>query len=297
MLCGIILVQCQRSCEYLRYQVKSKRLKEIRRQAGDKLQNQLETDVLICHALQQERTFLYAHSEDELTESQIDSIYHLIKRRQLGEPVAYLLGFKEFYGRSFKVNAAVLIPRSETETIIDQARDLRLPHAAKVLDLGTGSGCIGLTLAADHPSWIVCASDVSEQALAVCIDNRQTLNLTNVVTHLGSLFEPWRGQTFDLIVANLPYIADNDPHLDEGDLRYEPKTALIADGAGRALIQQAIAEAPQYLKVGGYLLMEHGYDQQTSCTEALQTAGFTNISGLNDLSGHPRLVKARWNEG
>lgn len=152
--------------------MKTTRLKAILLQAREKLGDPLEADVLIAHALDKDRAYLYAHSEDDLTETQLAKIYHFIKRRQLGEPVAYLLGYKEFYGRSFKVSPAVLIPRPETEMLIDHIQSLDLPLSAKVLDVGTGSGCIGLTLALEHPSWVVCVSDVSNEALAVCQQNR-----------------------------------------------------------------------------------------------------------------------------
>ena len=284
----------QQATWWLRFKVKNIRLSDIRRQAGEKLDNQMEADILISHALQKDRSFLYAHDKDELTDAQLTSIHHLIKRRQLGEPVAYLLGHKEFYGRSFKVTPAVLIPRPETEMIIEQIHGLTLPQSSKVLDVGTGSGCIGLTLAADHPSWVVCVSDISEAALEVCKENRQAMNLTNVVIRQGSLLEPWRGQTFDLIVANLPYIAPDDHHLEEGDLRYEPKTALIANNRGQALIRELIEKVPQHLNRGGHLILEHGYDQQPGLMAALLEAGLTDVSGISDLSGHPRLVMGHW---
>ena len=274
--------------------MKAARLKDILATATDKLQHRLEAEVLIAHALQKDRTYLYAHDQAQLSDDQLSHIHQLIKRRQLGEPIAYLLESKDFYGRSFKVTSAVLIPRPETELIIDQVNHLRLPHHAKVLDVGTGSGCIGLTLAAEHPNWTVCVSDCSKEALLVCQHNRHALDLTNVVMHQGDLLLPWRGQTFDLIVANLPYIAPDDPHLKQGDLRHEPATALVADEAGLSLMRQLIEQAPQYLNLGGYLILEHGYDQQAELKKALQSHGLTEIQGLQDLAGHDRLVIGRW---
>lgn len=274
--------------------MKAARLKDILATATDKLQHRFEAEVLIAHALQKDRAYLYAHDQTQLSDDQLSQIHQLIKRRKLGEPIAYLLEKKDFYGRSFKVTSAVLIPRPETELIIDQANHLRLPHHAKVLDVGTGSGCIGLTLAAEHPNWTVCASDCSKEALLVCQHNRQALDLTNVVMHQGDLLLPWRGQTFDLIVANLPYIAPNDPHLQQGDLRHEPATALVADEAGLSLMRQLIEQAPHCLNLGGYLILEHGYDQQAQLRAALETQGFTEIQGLQDLAGHARLVMGRW---
>jgi len=274
--------------------VKNTRLKDVLAQASQKLNHRLEAEMLIAHALQQDRAHLYAHGQTELTETQLSTIYALIKRRQLGEPIAYLLGHKEFYGRSFVVTPMVLIPRPETEMIIDQAKELPLPHHAKVLDVGTGSGCIGLTLAAEHPTWIVCVSDCSAQALSVCQQNRQAFNLTNVVMQQGDLLGPWRGQRFDLIVANLPYIAPDDPHLSQGDLRHEPTTALVADQAGLSLIHQLIEQAPNHLNPGASLILEHGHDQQPMLEQALQAQGFVAVCGLQDLAGQPRLVMGRW---
>lgn len=274
----------------------SRRLSDIRRQAGEKLNHEAEADILISHALEKDRSFLYAHDQDELSHIQLTAIHQLIKRRQLGEPVAYLLGHKEFYGRSFKVTPAVLIPRPETEMLIEQVAGLGLAKNTKALDVGTGSGCIGLTLAADHPSWVVCVSDISEAALAVCQENRHTMHLTNVVIRHGALLEPWRGQTFDLIVANLPYIAPDDHHLDEGDLRHEPKSALIADNQGRALMDELIEKVPQHLNPRGHLILEHGFDQQPKLMAALIDAGFHGVSGIKDLSGQPRLVIGHWDQ-
>ncbi len=275
--------------------MKTTRLKDVLAQASDKLQNRREAEILMAHALQQDRTFLYTHDQDDLTESELSSIYQLLKRRLLGEPIAYLLGEKEFYGRSFKVTPAVLIPRPETEMVIDQALGLVLSKNAKVLDVGTGSGCIGLTLAAERPSWIVCISDASQDALSVCQHNRQAMNLTNVVMHHGSLLTPWKDQTFDLIVANLPYVAPDDAHLTQGDLRFEPKMALVADDQGQSLIRPLIATAPKHLNPGGHIILEHGYDQQGAFLQALKDAGFTEITGLTDLAGQPRLVMGCWN--
>lgn len=274
--------------------MKATRLKDILAAATEKLQHRLEAEVLIAHALDKDRTHLYTHDQTELTDDQLNAIHQLIKRRQLGEPIAYLLKSKDFYGRPFKVNSSVLIPRPETEMIIDQVKGLRLPHCAKALDVGTGSGCIGLTLAAEYPDWTVCVSDCSKEALLVCQHNRRALDLANVVMHQGDLLLPWRGQTFDLMVANLPYIAPDDPHLNQGDLRHEPATALVADESGLSLMRQLIEQAPEHLNLGAYLILEHGYDQQSQLKEALEARGFSDIRGSKDLAGHDRLVIARW---
>lgn len=274
--------------------VKTTGLKQVLEEARVRLGDRLEADLLVSHALQKDRTYLYAHDHIDLNDQQLAAIHQLIKRRQLGEPVAYLLGHKEFYGRSFEVTPAVLIPRPETELIIDQALTLTLPPNAKVVDVGTGSGCIGLTLAIERPNWMVCVSDVSTDALAICQKNRQTLNPTNVVIQQGPLLSPWRDQRFDLIVANLPYIAPNDPHLDNADLGHEPQMALVANDEGLELIFTLIHQATNHLHPGAYIVLEHGFEQQVDIENALIEQGFDEVLGLKDLAGQPRLVIARW---
>lgn len=274
--------------------MKNNRLKDMVAHARQRLSDRIDADVLVAHALGQERAYLYAHDDDILEDPIIDQIHQLIKRRALGEPVAYLLGYKEFYGRRFTVNSNVLIPRPETELLIEQALGLHLSTHAKLVDIGTGSGCIGLTLAAERPNWTVCVSDISPDALAVCQKNRQDLNLTNVVTLQGALFQPWRDQQFDLIVANLPYLSPDDPHLNEGDLRHEPQLALVAQDQGQALMADLIQHAPKHLICGGHILLEHGFEQQDWVEHMLTEAGFSNIQGLRDWAGHPRAVMATW---
>lgn len=267
-------------------------LKAILATAKDRLDDPLEAEVLVAHALGTDRSYLYAHSTDPIDSETVTTIHHLIKQRQLGTPVAYLLGHREFYDRLFKVTPDVLIPRPETEAIIDQANALNLSDQAKVVDVGTGSGCIGLTLALEHPSWTVCVTDVCADALSVCRDNRQAHQLTNVAIHQGDLLEALSDQTFDLIVANLPYVAPNDPHLSQGDLPCEPQHALVADQHGLALIERLIADAPHHLIRPGHLIIEHGFDQQAQVVEMLRQHGFDAIKPGTDLAGTPRLVVA-----
>lgn len=274
--------------------MKNNQLKDILAHARQRLADRIDADILVAHALNQERAYLYAHDQDVLEDHIIEYIHQLIKRRLLGEPIAYLLGHKEFFGRRFAVTPDVLIPRPETELLIDQALALDLSPQAKVVDIGTGSGCVGLTLAAERPHWTVCVSDVSPQALMVCQQNRKDLNLTNVVALQGSLFQPWGDQSFDLIVANLPYLSPDDPHLKEGDLRYEPQLALVAEDQGQALMAELIQHAPTHLIYGGHILLEHGFEQQTIILQMLMDAGFSDVRGLSDLAGRPRAVMATW---
>ena len=272
--------------------MKANTLKKILATAKDRLNDPLEAEVLMAHALGVDRSYLYAHSTDPVHPETVTTIHHLIKQRQLGTPVAYLLGHREFYGRLFRVTPDVLIPRPETEAIVDQANALNLSDQAKVVDVGTGSGCIGLTLALEHPSWTVCVTDACADALSVCRDNRHAHQLTNVAIHQGDLLEALSDQTFDLIVANLPYVAPHDLHLTEGDLPCEPQHALVADQHGLALIERLIGNAPHHLIRPGHLIVEHGFDQQTQIVDMLRQHGFDDIKPGTDLAGTPRLVVA-----
>ncbi len=274
--------------------MKTSRLKDVLDQARERLADHFEADLLVAHALGQERPFLYTHGSIFLDDQDLDKIAKLIKQRQLGHPIAYLLGEKEFYGRVFEVTPHVLIPRPETELLVDAILKLPLSVRAKVADVGTGSGCIGLTLAAEQPQWLVCVTDVSPDALVVCQKNRERLELMNVVTYEGSLLKPLANQHFDLIVANLPYIASEDHHLSQGDLRFEPSLALVAEAGGTHLIKTLIDTAPQHLCLGGYLVIEHGHDQQACLSQFLEQAGFECIEQLQDLAGLPRALVAKW---
>ena len=267
-------------------------LKTLLTTAKSRLNDPLEAEVLLAHVLGVDRSHLYAHSSDPVDPETATTLHRLIKQRRLGAPIAHLVGHREFYGRPFKVSPDVLIPRPETEGVIDQANALDLSDHAKVLDVGTGSGCIGLTLAMEHPGWTVCVSDNSPEALAICQANREFHHLTNVAIHHGDLLEPMHGQTFDLIVANLPYVAPGDPHLTEGDLPAEPQNALVAEHNGLALIERLIDQAPHHLIRPGHLIVEHGHDQQPQIISQLQQHGFSHVIGHADLAGIPRLVVA-----
>lgn len=216
-----------------------------------------------------------------------------VARRAAGEPVAYLLGEREFYGRSFGVGPEVLIPRPETELLVELAlaRIADLP-TAKVLDLGTGSGAIAVTLALEAPDSIVSAVDRSAAALARASANAQAL-AARVRFLEGSWFEPVGDERFDLIVSNPPYIRDDDHHLREGDLRFEPGSALASGADGFADIRLIVASAREHLTEGGWLLFEHGYDQAPGARALLAAAGFTGIESVRDLAGIERVTLGR----
>lgn len=239
-----------------------------------------------------ERAWLYAHGEERLSVAVQVQLEALAARRQAGEPIAYLLGRREFYGREFLVNPAVLIPRPETELLVETALDL-LGERAQVLDLGTGSGCIVLSLAAERPDWTLTASDLSEAALAVARANAARLKLDQVELLHGDLFEPVQGRRFDAILSNPPYVAVGDPHLARGDLRFEPIMALSAEQDGLSIIERLIQAAPSHLQAGGWLMIEHGYDQGPPVRRRLAAAGFEQIDTRCDLGRIERLSLGR----
>jgi release factor glutamine methyltransferase len=216
-----------------------------------------------------------------------------LARRLQGEPVAYILGTREFFGLAFEVTPAVLIPRPETELLVELALE-RLPQddARRVLDIGTGSGCIAVSLAARRPAARVVATDVSQAALEVAARNAQRHGV-RLDLRCGSLFEPVRGERFDLIVANPPYIDAGDPHLAQGDLRHEPRQALTPGADGARLLRTIVQQAAPALAHPGWLLLEHGFDQADAVTAALTAAGFGQVSTVRDLGGQARVSLGR----
>jgi len=250
-----------------------------------------EARLLIQTALGVNHAWLLSHENDAL-EANIHAAFQvLLDRRLAGEPIAYILGKREFYGLELKVTPATLIPRPDTETLVEAALAKIPQHDAfSVLDLGTGTGAIALAIAKERPHAQVTAVDASEMALNVAIENSRTLHIPNTKFMISNWFSALENQTFDLIVSNPPYIEDADEHLKQGDLRFEPRTALASGKDGLDDIRQIVQAAPQHLKVGGWLMLEHGYNQAESVASLLRDIGFSHISHALDLAGISRIT-------
>ena len=260
----------------------------------------LEAQLLLQHALNVNRAWLISHQNDALDvkygEPNIHAAYRaLINRRVKGEPIAYILGVREFYGLKLKVTPDTLIPRPDTETLVDAAlAKIPLQKNLNVCDLGTGSGAIALAIAKHRPQAFVLALDASQAALDVAIANAGILKIPNVDFVLSDWFSALcqknSPQTFDVIVSNPPYIEANDAHLSQGDLRFEPLSALASGQDGLDDIRNIITNAPQHLNPDGLLLLEHGYNQAEQVAALLKQAGFSEIETVKDLSGNERVT-------
>jgi release factor glutamine methyltransferase len=249
--------------------------------------------VLLEAATGRNRASQIAHPEYALTEEEANRYGEWVRARQAGMPVAYLVGYREFFGEAFKVSPAVLIPRPETECLVEVAQAVIAQHRGnrpmRVLELGTGSGIIALTLARRAPAAEITATDISSQALTIAQENQRRLGL-RVRWILSDWFEALRHERFDLVVSNPPYIAVQDHHLDQGDLRFEPRGALT-DGSPEGLgsLARIIQQAPDHVVPGGQLWLEHGFDQAQACRTLLEKAGFENVTSYRDLAGIERV--------
>jgi release factor glutamine methyltransferase len=253
---------------------------------------QIDAELLLLHVLARphERAWLRAHDDDLLTEPQQQAFAGLCRRRLEGQPLAYLVGQKEFFGLQLEVDASVLVPRPDTETLVDWALELFDARPIRALDLGTGSGAIALALKQARPAWTLLAVDASEPALAVARRNAQRLGLA-VQFQAGHWLRGLAGR-FELILSNPPYIAEGDAHLPA--LRHEPPSALVAGPDGLADLRQIIGQAPPRLAGGGWLLLEHGHDQAQAVAQLLQAAGFSRVQSRQDLAGITRCTGGRW---
>ena len=252
----------------------------------------LEAELLLCSVLGCERVRLIARAEEAVDSSRARSAHARFARRRAGEPVSYITGWREFYGLALRVAPEVLIPRPETERLVELALE-RLPAPARVLELGTGSGAIAIALATERPGLGIVATDVSEAALALARRNARDHGV-EIAFVLSDWFDALGPGRFDLIVANPPYVAAGDPHLERGDVRFEPRLALVGGEDGLDCIRRIVADARSRLQTGGWLLLEHGYDQKDRCVELLLELGYADVGDFQDLAGWPRVCTGRW---
>ncbi len=298
---------------------------QLKAQSIEAKNAKLDAQLLLQHTLNVNRAWLISHENDAL-EANIHAVFEaLLKRRLSGEPIAYILGVREFYGLNLKVTADTLIPRPDTETLVDAVlakipftpsfrqksessgsellgkktldSDFRRNDNLSTLDLGTGTGAIALAIAKHRPQTLVTAVDASQAALNIAIVNAKNLNITNVHFVLSDWFSALHGYAFDVIVSNPPYIETNDTHLKQGDLRFEPISALASGADGLDDIRKIIDSAPQHLNPRGWLLLEHGYNQASKVAALLKQAGFSDISHLIDLPGIERVTIGRFQVG
>lgn len=253
----------------------------------------LDAEILLGYALDKNRTWLYTHSDYALSDVEFESLNGLLEKRIAGQPIAHLVGERDFWSLTLEVNASTLIPRPDTETLVEWALELPLLANARVLDLGTGTGAIALALASEQPSWQVIGVDKSDDAVQLAFNNAQKNQLQQVEFKSSDWFEQVIG-SFDLIVSNPPYIDGQDPHLQQGDLRFEPMSALVAEQQGLADIVHIIDQAPHYLRDQAWLLIEHGYQQAEQVRELLKAKGFQQVETREDLGGQPRISGGQW---
>jgi release factor glutamine methyltransferase len=267
-------------------------VRTILRQAAEALGDRLEAELLLGHVLGVNRAWFFAHADDALDTASTIRFDALVHRRAQGEPVAYITGTRDFWSLTLEVTPATLIPRPETELLVELALD-RLPQGGSVVDLGTGSGAIALAIASERPDASVAAVDASLAALEVARRNAGRLRLGRVDFIAGDWFAPLGDTRFDLVVSNPPYIEADDAHLGRGDLRFEPASALASGHDGLDDIHRIVEGAAAHLAEGGWLLMEHGWDQGSAIRAILERAGFVEAFTATDLEGRDRVSGGR----
>ncbi len=277
-------------------------VRQVLQQAIQRLDSdeaRLEAQLLLQAVLQVDHAWLIAHADDLLSAQQLSIYTSLVGRRSKGEPIAYILGEREFYGLSFKVSEDTLIPRSDTETLVEVALETLDSHfhgndGVSVLDLGTGTGAIALAIAHSLPEADVMAVDASEQALAVAQENAERLEIKQHVAFIHSdWFDALAGRTFDLIVSNPPYIEENDQHLNQGDLRFEPTSALASGADGLDDIRRILADCLVFLAPQGWIMLEHGYNQAKAVQGLMAETGLVDIATVQDLGGNDRVTMGK----
>lgn len=255
-----------------------------------------DAEILLGHVTGKARTYILAFGETALTAQQSAELETQLSRRARGEPVAHLVGQREFWSLPLFVSPVTLIPRPDTECLVEQAL-ARLPSApCQILDLGTGTGAIALALASERPDCRVTAVDFIPDAVALAARNAAHLAMTNVSVLQSNWFSALEGQQFDMIVSNPPYIDEIDPHLEQGDVRFEPKTALVAADSGLADLAHIIREGRRFLASGGFMLLEHGWMQGAAVRDIFREAGYHNVATCRDYGGNERLTLGQYQE-
>ncbi|MES2606185.1 MAG: peptide chain release factor N(5)-glutamine methyltransferase [Pseudomonadota bacterium] len=254
----------------------------------------LDAQLLLTKVLDKPRSWLYAWPDYELTNAQLQQFQLLTDRRREGEPVAYLCGKRAFWNIELKVAPAVLIPRPETELLVELALELGPVGSAMVADLGTGSGAIALALAGERPAWQLHATDNSDAARQITALNCTALALSNVQVLAGSWCDALQATGYQLILSNPPYIDASDPHLQQSDVRFEPRSALVADEQGLADLRQIAGQARNKLAVDGWLLLEHGWQQGAAVRDILHTLGYQHVATRQDHGQRDRVTLGRW---
>jgi release factor glutamine methyltransferase len=270
-----------------------RRLQEAGAAAGSHATAALDAEVLLAHVLSVARARVRSHPEEPAHE-RAGQYRALIARRAAGEPLAYLVGTQEFWSLPLAVSRAVLVPRPETELLVERALALHSAPHGRVLDLGTGSGAVALAIASERPHWQVTATDVSAEALAIARANAAQLKLSAIDFRHGSWFAPLAGLRFDLIVSNPPYVAADDPALADPALAHEPRLALTPGADALACLRAIARDAPQHLDPGGWLLLEHGHGQGTAVRRELVLAGLCYVRSHRDLAGHERITEGQY---
>ena len=255
---------------------------------------QLDAEVLLADILKKNRSFFRAFPEQNLTESEFENFHQLLVKRSRGTPIAHILGRREFWSLDLQVNEHTLIPRPDTEVLIEFILQHLSQPDLKVADLGTGTGAIALALASEKSQWNITATEQSDAALDIARKNADSLKLTNIQFKQGNWFQALDSNNYDLIISNPPYIPSSDPHLLQGDVRFEPIAALASGKDGLDDIRHLIKNAHKYLSANGWLILEHGYDQKVEVFNIFQSSGFMNIIQKNDYASNPRLTAAQF---
>ncbi len=253
----------------------------------------LDAEVILLHVLHKPRSFLYTWPDEHLTTEQANQFNQMVARRAIGTPIAHIVGEREFWSLPFMVNPSTLIPRPDTEIVVETALNLPLADNAKVLDLGTGTGAIALSLAFERKTWQITAVDKVIEAVALAKANRDNLKLPQVEVLQSDWFDAIKQYDFNLIVSNPPYIDEDDEHLSQGDVRFEPQSALTAVEQGYADLFYIADIARDYLAPGGYLLLEHGFEQALTVRKKMIELGYESVSTVRDFGSNDRCTLGR----